>query len=76
MFPPERRWSVSTPFAMTWYGDAVVTEIRYVALSPGRSLHGNQDGAPMGCPATSAPSDSSSQPSPPHGLGTGTGLPE
>ncbi len=66
----------SRPPATTAYADGVVTEIWYDALSAGRSLHGYHDGAPMGWLATSAPSSSSSQPSPPHGLLTGSGLPD
>ena len=41
----------------------------------GWSLHGNQDGAPIGWLATSAPSVSSSQPTSPQRLRTGRGLP-
>lgn len=63
------------PPTTTVYGDGVVTAIWYVALSAGRSLHGNQEGAPTGWLATSAPSVSSSQPRPPHGLRTGRGFP-
>ncbi len=37
----------------------------YVALSSGRSLQGNQVGAPCGWPATITPSVSSSQPASP-----------
>ena len=47
--------------------------IRYDALSSGRSLQGNHDGAPCVWPATMTPSASSSQPmsSPPSGTGRG-----
>lgn len=51
-------------------------EIWYEALSAGRSLHGYQEGAPIGWLATNAPSSSSSQPSSPQGLVTGLGLPD
>ena len=48
-----------------------------MALLSGRSLHGNQDGAPCGWAATITPSSSSSQPASPSTLeGTGRGLPE
>ena len=43
----ERHWLVHTPLATTWYGLAAVSSMRYVALSSGRSLHGNHDGAPL-----------------------------
>ncbi len=66
----------SRPPATTWYAEGVVIEIWYDALSAGRSLHGYHDGAPTGWLATSAPSTSSSQPSPPHGLLTGFGFPD
>ena len=68
--------ATSRPPVTAVYGDGVVIARRYAALSAGRSLQGYQDGAPTGWLATSAPSVSSSQPRPPHGLRTGLGLPE
>ena len=73
--PPATRRDTRPPLATTVYRLGAVTAIRYVALSAGRSLHGNQDGAPTGWLATSAPSVSSSQPMSPQRLRTGRGLP-
>ena len=53
-----------------------MTAIRNGAFWLGWSLHGNQVGAPLGWPATSTPSVSSSQPTSPHTDGAGRGLPE
>jgi hypothetical protein len=61
--------------ASTVYADAVLNETRKPALSSGRSLHGNQDGDPIGWLATSAPSVNSSQPMSPHRPEMGTGVP-
>src|SRR3954471_20521546 len=49
--------------------------IRYVALLFGRSLQGNHEGAPPGCPATITPSRNSSHPDSPALALIGRGLP-
>ena len=73
--PAPRRRETRSPVASTVYRDAVVSATRKVALSSGRSLHGNQDGDPFGWLATSTPSVSSSQPMSPHRPEMGTGVP-
>ena len=70
-----RRCSTSVPLHRTWYAAGAVSSMAYVALSEGRSLHGNHDGAPCGCAATITPSVSSSQPASPSGPPTGAGWP-
>jgi hypothetical protein len=42
------RRDTSRPLATTRYDDSVLIAIRYVALSAGWSLHGNQVAAPQG----------------------------
>jgi hypothetical protein len=73
---PDTLPSTRDPLHTTVYGDGAVTSSRYEALDDTTSRHGNQDGAPNGCDATIAPSESSSHPRSPHSaVATGTGVP-
>ena len=49
--------------------------ISAVEREVGESTHGSHVEAPWGCPATSTPSVSSSQPMVPHGLRRNVGVP-
>jgi hypothetical protein len=75
VLPAPRRRDTGSPVTSTVYAEEVVSETRNVALAPGWSSHGNQDGDPFGWLATSTPSVSSSQPRSPHRPEMGTGLP-
>ena len=72
---PLRFLPTSAPVTTARYGESVVSRMRNGALDEGWSSQGNQLAAPLGWPATSTPSVSSSQPTSPQAPRMGRGLP-